>query len=155
LVEIAGDCDCTTVADSPTTVTFSAMVPTCIVTLTAVGMPAAMLTFLDGRRAEARQFDDDRVAAAGDVRRREAAVTTADQVDLLTRAVVLDLDVGAGDWESLGIDDRPDNVVKILPCANAGAPIARISANARHTYLHLVLKPLITTSCNSNTNKTS
>ena len=44
-VEIAGDCDCTTVADSPTTVTFSAIVPTCICTLTAVGMPAAMLIF--------------------------------------------------------------------------------------------------------------
>ena len=45
-VEIAGDCDWTTVADSPTTVTFSAMVPTCIATLTAVGMPAATLTEL-------------------------------------------------------------------------------------------------------------
>ena len=44
LVEIAGDCDCTTVADSPTTVTFSAIVPTCMVTLTAVGMPEATLT---------------------------------------------------------------------------------------------------------------
>jgi hypothetical protein len=44
-VEIAGDCDCTTVDDSPTTVTLSEMVPTCIVTLTAVGMPAAMLIF--------------------------------------------------------------------------------------------------------------
>ncbi len=46
LVEIAADCDCTTVADSPTTVTFSAIVPTCIATLTAVGMPAATLTEL-------------------------------------------------------------------------------------------------------------
>ena len=46
LVEIAGDVDCTTVADSPTTVMFSDSVPTCITTFTDAGSAALTVTEL-------------------------------------------------------------------------------------------------------------
>src|SRR5262245_33075160 len=47
LVAIAGDCVCTTVADSPTTVTFSSRVPTASVTFTLAGSEAFRVTELN------------------------------------------------------------------------------------------------------------
>jgi len=44
LVAIAGDCVCTTLADSPTTVTFSSRVPTDSVTFTCAGTDALSVT---------------------------------------------------------------------------------------------------------------